>query len=89
MLECSIKNMDIEWDFMFHQDFTTDADKKSYIRFLRNLLEDKPYVSLIYMTGILPTAKYFSGSELNMFTEFTMAKSPAFSMYFDFTISGG
>lgn len=74
-----------EWDFIFHQDFVTDADKKSYLSFLRNLLKDKPYVSLAYMTGILPIAKYSSGSELNMFIEFTMAKTPAFSRYFGFT----
>ena len=37
------------------------------------------------MTGILPIAKYSSGSELNMFIEFTMASSPAFSSYFGFT----
>lgn len=30
-------------------------------------------------------ASYSSGSELNMFIEFTMAKSPAFSGYFGFT----
>lgn len=47
-----------EWDYVFHQEFVTDADKKSYIRFLSNLLKDKPYVSLAYMTGILPIAKY-------------------------------
>lgn len=74
-----------EWDFIFHRDFVTDEDKKSYIGFLSNLLKDKPYVALAYMTGILPIAKYSSGSELNMFIEFTMAKSPAFSDYFGFT----
>ncbi|MDO4330038.1 MAG: AAA family ATPase [Lachnospiraceae bacterium] len=74
-----------EWDFIFHRDFVTEADKMSYISFLSNLLKDKPYVSLAYMTGILPIAKYSSGSELNMFIEFTMAKSPAFSDYFGFT----
>lgn len=74
-----------EWDYIFHQEFVTDADKKSYISFLSNLIKDKPYVSLAYMTGILPIAKYSSGSELNMFIEFTMAKSPAFSDYFGFT----
>ena len=53
--------------------------------FLRDLLKDMPYVMFVYMTGILPIAKYSSGSELNMFVEFTMAKSPAFSDYFGFT----
>lgn len=74
-----------EWDFIFHRDFVTENGKKDFINFLSNLLKDKPYVSLAYMTGILPIAKYSSGSELNMFTEFTMAKSPAFGDYFGFT----
>lgn len=74
-----------EWDFIFHRDFVTESGKKDFINFLSNLLKDKPYVSLAYMTGILPIAKYSSGSELNMFTEFTMAKSPAFGDYFGFT----
>lgn len=74
-----------EWDFIFHRDFVTDKNKKEYASFLSNLLKDQPYVSLAYMTGILPIAKYSSGSELNMFTEFTMTKNPAFSDYFGFT----
>lgn len=76
-----------EWDYIFHCDFVNDTDKKAFISFLRNLLKDKPYVSLAYMTGILPIAKYSSGSELNMFMEFTMANSPAFGNYFGFTES--
>ena len=40
---------------------------------------------LSYMTGILPIAKYSSGSELNMFAEFTMVNSPMFGTYFGFT----
>lgn len=74
-----------EWDYIFYQDYVTQQDRKAYLQFLRNLLKDKPYVLLTYMTGILPIAKYTSGSELNMFTEFTMAKTPAFSTYFGFT----
>ena len=37
------------------------------------------------MTGILPIAKYSSGSELNMFAEYTMATEEKFSEYFGFT----
>lgn len=74
-----------EWDYIFHQPYITDIDKRDYLEFLRSLLKDRPYVLLAYMTGILPIAKYSSGSELNMFTEFTMAKSLAFSDYFGFT----
>lgn len=74
-----------EWDFIFHQNFITEQDKKEYLMYLRNLLKDRPYVRLAYMTGILPIAKYSSGSELNMFSEFTMASEERFSEYFGFT----
>ena len=74
-----------EWDFLFHRDFVTDKDKREYISFLRNLLKDKAYVALAYMTGILPIAKYSSGSELNMFAEYTMESEEMYSDCFGFT----
>lgn len=74
-----------EWDFIFHRDFVTAEDKKEYISFLSMLLKDKPYVLLAYMTGILPIAKYSSGSELNMFLEYSMASQAKFGDYFGFT----
>lgn len=61
-----------EWDYIYHQDFATDKDKTSFTKFLSNLLKDNAYVEMAYMTGILPIAKYSSGSELNMFCEYTM-----------------
>ena len=73
-----------EWDFIFHRDFINEIDKEKYVAFLSNLLKDRPYVVLSYMTGILPIAKYSSGSELNMFAEFTMVNSPMFGEYFGF-----
>ena len=51
---------------------------KKYLTFLRSLLKDRPYVKFVYMTGILPIAKYSSGSELNMFAEYTMAGEERF-----------
>lgn len=36
------------------------------------------------MTGVLPIAKYSSGSELNMFVEYDMAISEKFSDYFGY-----
>lgn len=56
-----------EWDFIFHKEFVTEEDKKKYILFLSNLLKDRSYIQMTYMTGILPIVKYSSGSELNMF----------------------
>ncbi len=76
-----------EWDYIFHKSFITDTDKQQYISFLSNLLKDRPYVLLSYMTGILPIAKYSSGSELNMFLEYTMASEERFSADFGFTES--
>lgn len=52
--------------------------------FLSNLLKDRSYVQLTYMTGILPIAKYSSGSELNMFWEYTMASEAKYNEYFGF-----
>ncbi|MDO5425036.1 MAG: AAA family ATPase [Eubacteriales bacterium] len=74
-----------EWDYLFHRDFASEKEKKFYIQFLSNLLKDKPYVAMAYMTGILPIAKYSSGSELNMFLEYTMVTEERFSDYFGFT----
>lgn len=76
-----------EWDYIFHQDYVTESDKKAYLNFLRSLLKDRPYVRFTYMTGILPIAKYSSGSELNMFVEYTMASEARFSEFFGFTES--
>lgn len=74
-----------EWDYIFHQNFVTEKDKEAYLTFLQNLLKDMPYVLFTYMTGILPIAKYSSGSELNMFLEYTMVTEEKFSQYFGFT----
>uniref|UniRef100_UPI003208BAD0 AAA family ATPase n=1 Tax=Coprobacter fastidiosus TaxID=1099853 RepID=UPI003208BAD0 len=74
-----------EWDYIFHREFVTDKDKSAYIEFLSNLLKGKAYVEFAYMTGILPIAKYSSGSELNMFYEYTMAEEEKYSEYFGFT----
>ncbi|MCD8222064.1 MAG: ATP-binding protein [Clostridiales bacterium] len=74
-----------EWDSVFHKDFITEEDRKSYIGFLANLLKDQAYVSLAYMTGILPIAKYSDSSTLNNFDEYTMATDDVYSEYFGFT----
>lgn len=48
-------------------------------------IQNPPYVVLVYMTGILPIAKYASGSELNMFLEYTIATKVKYSKYFGFS----
>lgn len=74
-----------EWDSIFHKDFISERDKKEYLNFLRLLLKGRTYVSLAYMTGILPISKYSSGSGLNMFLEYNMATEKTFDSYFGFT----
>lgn len=74
-----------EWDYIYHQSFADDKDKANFTKFLSNLLKDKAYVELAYMTGILPIAKYSSGSELNMFFEYSMAARVKYNEYFGFT----
>ena len=51
-----------EWDAIFHMPFITEENQKEYLLFLKALLKDKVYVKFTYMTGVLPIAKYSSGS---------------------------
>ena len=74
-----------EWDSFFHNDFYTEAGAKKYLNFLKNMLKDKPYVELVYMTGVLPIKKYSSGSELNMFDEFYFPTDTIYDTFFGFT----
>ena len=73
-----------EWDAVFHMPFVTEDMRRAYLLFLKSLLKGKVYVELAYMTGVLPIAKYSSGSELNMFLEYDMATKKKFSEYFGF-----
>lgn len=74
-----------EWDYIYHQNFVSEAEKDDFTKFLSTLLKDKAYVEMVYMTGILPIAKYSSGSELNMFCEYTMVNEEKYNEYFGFT----
>ena len=74
-----------EWDAVFHMPFVSEAEQKEFLLFLKWLLKDQPYVEFVYMTGVLPIAKYSSGSELNMFVEYDMATSEKFCEYFGFS----
>ncbi len=73
-----------EWDAVFHMPFLSKKDQQEYLLFLKNLLKDQVYAQLVYMTGILPIAKYSSGSQLNMFVEYDMAGSEKFCESFGF-----
>lgn len=73
-----------EWDYIFSHDLYRE-NHSDFLEFLRNLLKDRPYVALAYMTGVLPVKKYSTGSALNMFDEYTMLNDPLFNEYFGFT----
>lgn len=74
-----------EWDYIFNNNLFSEDDRKNFLEFLRDLLKDKPYVELAYMTGVLPIAKYSSGSAINMFVEFNIMNDCQFDEYFGFT----
>ncbi len=73
-----------EWDAVFHMPFISSKDQREFLLFLKALLKDKGYVEFVYMTGILPIAKYSSGSEMNMFVEYDMATAENYGEYFGF-----
>ena len=60
-------------NFLNMQEFlsTTHDIEKMILRIEKNLLKDKSYVTLAYMTGMLPIKKYGTHSALNMFDEFS------------------
>lgn len=74
-----------EWDCVMRERQESEALQKQYLDFLRNLLKDQPYVSLAYMTGILPVKKYGQHSALNMFWEYSMTDQFVFEEYTGFT----
>ena len=74
-----------EWDYIFNNNLFSEDDRKAFLEFLKDLLKDRPYVELAYMTGVLPIAKYSSGSALNMFLEFNIMNDHMYDEYFGFT----
>lgn len=74
-----------EWDCMFRMKRITIDDQTEYLNFLRNLLKDKSYVALAYMTGILPIKKHGEHSALNMFTEISVIDADIYAEYTGFT----
>lgn len=59
--------------------------QEKYLDFLRDLMKDKGYIYLAYMTGILPIKKYGTHSALNMFDEFSMLEPGPLVPYVGFT----
>lgn len=74
-----------EWDCIFREYKTDKEAQEKYLDFLRNLMKDKSYIHLAYMTGILPVKKYGTHSALNMFDEFSMIDPGPLASYAGFT----
>lgn len=74
-----------EWDCIFREYKEDKEAQEKYLDFLRDLLKDKSYIHLAYMTGILPIKKYGTHSALNMFDEFSMIDPGPLAKYVGFT----
>ena len=74
-----------EWDCIFREYKQDKEAQEKYLNFLRDLLKDKGYIHLAYMTGILPIKKYGTHSALNMFDEFSMISPGPLASYVGFT----
>ena len=74
-----------EWDCIFREYKEDKEAQEKYLDFLRDLLKDKAYIHLAYMTGILPIKKYGTHSALNMFDEFSMIDPGPLAQYVGFT----
>lgn len=74
-----------EWDCVFREYKTDKEAQEQYLDFLRDMLKDKAYIHLAYMTGILPIKKYGTHSALNMFDEFSMIDPGPLASYVGFT----
>ncbi len=74
-----------EWDCVFREYKNDRPAQAQYLDFLRDLLKDKQYIAMAYMTGILPIRKYGTQSALNMFDEFSMIDPGPLAEYVGFT----
>ena len=74
-----------EWDCILREYKQDSQAQKIYLDFLRDLLKDKGYIHLVYMTGILPVKKYGTHSALNMFDEFSMTNPGLLAEFAGFT----
>ena len=74
-----------EWDCLLREQKYNVDSQKIYLDFLRDLLKDKAYVALAYMTGILPIKKYGTHSALNIFAEYSMTNPDVFQRFVGFT----
>lgn len=74
-----------EWDCIFREKQDESDAQERYLDFLRDLFKDQDYVSLVYMTGILPIKKYGTHSAINIFREISMINTEEFARFVGFT----
>ena len=77
-----------EWDVLIRDEAMNQKVQDEYIGFLRRLFkgtEPTKFISLAYLTGILPIKKVKTQSALNNFDEFTMLDAGSLAPYVGFT----
>lgn len=77
-----------EWDAVFREDTADHKVQDAYINLLRGLFKGEKsqrFMSLAYLTGILPIKRYNSESALNNFREYTMTSPKRLDRYVGFT----
>ncbi|MBQ8160184.1 MAG: AAA family ATPase [Clostridia bacterium] len=74
-----------EWDAVFRQRADDETGQRKYLDFLCNFFWDRPYIALVYMTGILPISTCGGHSCLNMFCEYSMIAPREMAPYVGFT----
>ena len=74
-----------EWDCIFRSRKNQLEEQTKYLDFLSDLLKDKSYIALAYMTGILPIKKYGEHSAINAFYEYSMTDASPIEEFTGFT----
>lgn len=74
-----------EWDAILRINPADKEGRKKYFDFLTVLLKDRPYVSLAYMTGILPPKVNDWSCDLGVFDVYSMIEPGCFSAYTGFS----
>ena len=77
-----------EGDILIRDEANNRDEQENYINFLRGMFkgtEPTRFISLAYLTGILPIKKMKTQSALNNFDEFTMLDAGALASYIGFT----
>ena len=77
-----------EWDILIRDEANNRDGQENYINFLRGMFkgtEPTRFISLAYLTGILPIKKMKTQSALNNFDEFTMLQADELAPYIGFT----